>query len=91
MSNDEVEYRVIPVTRYIVTVFQRADGKACVGECGEFNNEHLAAEVAHALGKAHHESLGWPRDDERITYPSLPLPPTDDPARSPSSVTGCIS
>jgi hypothetical protein len=69
---ETIEYRVRPVTRYIVTRFaETADG--CAGnssKLGEYDNDGTAFEVAYALCRAEHERLGWPLGDERIKYPS---------------------
>lgn len=68
-----IEYRVRPVTRFIVTVF-RAAGDECHSSagCGEFDNEETAYAVGYALAKAEHDRLGWPIADERIQYPTRP-------------------
>lgn len=68
-----VEYRVRPVTRYVVTRFE-ASSKGGPGACprevsGEHPNSEQAHAVAHALCRAEHERLGWPLGDERIVYP----------------------
>lgn len=73
-----VEYRVRPVTRYIVTRFESErhdDGRvsACSNDCRqlgpEYANEETAFEVAYALCKQEHERLGYPLADERVQYP----------------------
>lgn len=72
---ETVEYRVRPVTRYIVT--RHYSGERCCG-CdikGEFDNPDIAHEVAYALCKDEHQRLGWPPADERITYPRRPNEP----------------
>lgn len=70
----KIEYRVRPVTRYIVTRFhQEGDGgSAGIDTKGEFGNEEIAYEVAYALCKHEHRQLGYPLDDERIKYPDAP-------------------
>lgn len=66
-----VEYRVRPVTRYIVTRFEtKVGGASHVEERGEYGNEYVAYEVGTALCKAEHDRLGWPVGDERICYPA---------------------
>ena len=74
----ELEYRVRPVTRYIVTAY-RSDpsGSGSVSQCGEYDNETIAYEVAYAMCKQAHEMLGWPIGDERVKYPERPLPPVE--------------
>ena len=68
----KIEYRVRPVTRYIVTRFESdgtaSNGGSCVGR-GEYDNAATAYEVGYALCKAEHEKLGWEPGDERIQYP----------------------
>lgn len=70
---DTVEYRVRPVTRYIVTRYERTESAGVSGGCvqqrGEYDNAETAYEVGYALCKAEHERLGWPPADERIQYP----------------------
>jgi len=69
-----IEYRVRPVTRYIVTRFyQKHSEIVCSGsgssQHGEFDNPTTAYAVAYALARQEHERLGWPLDDDRIKYP----------------------
>ena len=68
-----IEYKVRPVTRYVVTRFEnygRESNKGNVSETyGEFDNAETAYAVAYALCRAEHERLGWPVGDERIQYP----------------------
>ena len=75
-----VEYRVRPVTRYMVTRHERQesdDGRTGSGghsrQIGaEYANGDTAYQVAYALCKQEHELLGYPVADERITYPAHP-------------------
>lgn len=68
---EKIEYRVRPVTRFIVTRFHETDGGRTGGTetKGEYENYDVAHEVAHALCKHEHAELGWPLDDDRIRYP----------------------
>lgn len=70
---DKIEYRVRPVTRYIVTRFHSlSSDKGDTGgvqTLGEYDNADVAHEVGYALCKAEHDRLGWPPGDERIKYP----------------------
>lgn len=67
---DLIEYRVRPVTRYIVTRYHDLDdGRSGVETKGEFDNAETAHEVGYALCKDEHERLGYPTGDERIKYP----------------------
>lgn len=75
MSDELIEYRLRPVTRFLVTRFERScDGVCSIGSAGlgEFDNEDTAYHVAYALAKADHERKGWPIGDERIQYPKRP-------------------
>lgn len=71
-----IEYRVRPVTRYIVTRYERsASAQGQLGgsvSLGEYDNGDTAYAVAYALCKAEHEHLGYPIGDERIQYPLMP-------------------
>jgi len=71
-----IEYRVVPVTRFIVTRYERhesADGRtgSATGsrQQGEFPNGETAYAVAYALAREEHERLGYPPGDTRIRYP----------------------
>lgn len=69
----QIDYKVRPVTRYIITRFELSEnGGGGVESKGEYDNGQLAYEVAYALCKAEHERLGWPIGDERIQYPRDP-------------------
>jgi hypothetical protein len=73
----KVEYKVRPVTRFVVTRFYAdSDPSGCgVGSsvCGEFDNADVAYEVGYALCKAEHERLGLPIASMDIIYPQHPL------------------
>jgi hypothetical protein len=76
---DKIEYRVRPVTRYIVTRFhseavEGARGSVGSSVVGEYDNHEMAYEVGYALCKAEHDRLGWPPGDERIQYPGAVVP-----------------
>lgn len=72
-----VDYRVRPVTRWVVTRYSRQCNSAGMGTAGaseqrgEYGNYATAFEVANALCKMEHETLGYPPGDERISYPPL--------------------
>jgi len=77
----KVEYRVVPVDRYIITRYASGanDTAGCEGR-GEYDNADVAYEVAYALAKAEHDRLGWPAFDDRMQYPQHPrqgVPVTD--------------
>lgn len=75
-----IEYRVRPVTRYIVTRCDwekhengnESSGDSSVVGKGEYETADMAYEVGYALCKAEHDQLGYPSDDERIQYPRHP-------------------
>lgn len=75
-----VEFRVKPVTRYVVTKWEKDIEPEGMGSTGgpthvvtnggaEFDNHETAYAVAYALCRAEHERLGYPPYDERIQYP----------------------
>lgn len=77
----KVEYRVKPITRYVVTRYEEGHdesievgSKSWAGPStkGQYENADVAFEVAYALCRAEHEQLGWPVADERIQYPRHP-------------------
>jgi len=70
---DKIEYRVRPVTRYIVTRYHNEGdgGSAGVETKGEFDNADIAYEVGYALCKDEHQRLGYSLGDERIKYPTM--------------------
>lgn len=70
----KVEYRVRPVTRYVVTRHYESDGLSCGGTetKGEFANGEVAYQVAHALAADEHYRIGYPVGDDRVKYPTIP-------------------
>lgn len=66
---DLIEYKVRPVTRYVVTRYERRGNAGGSEQQGEFDNAATAYAVGYALCRAEHERLGWPVGDERIQYP----------------------
>jgi hypothetical protein len=69
MDLTKVEYRVRPITRFVVTRYHEEERGAGCETKGEYDNANVAFEVGYALCKAEHERLGWPVGDERIQYP----------------------
>lgn len=75
----KIEYRVRPVTRYIVTRYEEEStgiaGQPITGasstQYGEFDSHKEAYNVGYALCLAEHQRLGWPPGDERIRYPDV--------------------
>lgn len=75
MTNELIEYRIRPVTRYIVTKFEQDENCGSVGGLGgEFDNYESAYQVAYALADADHKRKGWEPGDERIQYPKYEPP-----------------
>jgi len=65
----KIEYRVRPVTRYIVTRYEEGANRHGAEERGEFSNFDMAYAVGYALAAQERERLGYPLGDERIRYP----------------------
>lgn len=68
----KVEYKVRPVTRFVVTRFEDGAGSSIKGE---FDSADVAYEVGYALAKEEHERLGLPIGSMDIIYPQHPLQP----------------
>jgi hypothetical protein len=74
----KIEYKVRPVTRYVVTRFHQEEVPNSTmvhggsDTKGEFDNFDIAYAVAYALAKEEHDRLGWLPGDERIQYPGIP-------------------
>jgi hypothetical protein len=65
-----IEYRVRPIDRFVITRFEdEGDGNRRSAFLGEYDSAELAHEVAYALCREEHRTLGWKLDDERIQYP----------------------
>jgi hypothetical protein len=78
MLPNKIEYRVRPITRYVVTRYEEGAGDESVAvnarfagsvQKGEYDNPDVAYEVAYALCKDEHQTLGWEPGDNRISYP----------------------
>lgn len=69
-----IEYKVRPVTRYVVTRFERAgEMKQSMSEVkGEFDNASTAYEVGYALCKEEHIRSGKAIGHEDFRYPEYP-------------------
>jgi hypothetical protein len=71
----KIEYRVRPVTRYVVTRYESSGGSESCGSVvgkGEYDNPDIAYEVGYALAKADQERLRLPPGDTRIMFPVHP-------------------
>jgi hypothetical protein len=73
-----IEYRIRPVTRYVVTRFEQSEPNehgVCSGGCdalGEFNNADTAYSVAYALCKLEHDKSGEEPGSMNFVYPDSP-------------------
>lgn len=76
-----IEYRVKPITRYIVTRHEELSeqdalmrgqqaGSRQIG--GEHDNAEVAYQVGYALARFEAENLGYGPDDMRLIYPQHP-------------------
>jgi hypothetical protein len=75
----KIEYKVRPVTRYIVTRFEckeAEDGsfgnQGASTQHGVFDSGAVAYEVAYALCRREHELSGQPIDSVNYRYPNIP-------------------
>jgi hypothetical protein len=78
--DSKIEYKVRPVTRYVVTRYQESlSGVTGSSQTkGEFDNHQAAFDVAYALCKDEHERLKLPVGSDLIKYPA------------PHSAMGCV-
>lgn len=67
-----IELRVRPITRYIVTRFERSERTGSSTQVGTYDNAQTAYEVAYALARAESERLGLPPGDMGVIYPEHP-------------------
>lgn len=87
MNLTKVEYRLRPVTRYIVTRYHQQETEGGRTGCsdsrviGEYDNAETAYAVGYAMCRNEHQNLGWPLGDERIQYPSHPEDCRAEPSR----------
>lgn len=68
-ATSKVEYRVRPITRYIVTRHVDTGNTGSTTERGQFDNYQTAYDVAYAMCKLEHDMEGSEPDDERFQYP----------------------
>lgn len=84
------EFRVRPVTRYIVTSYHEYEGGAKTTSGGrahgEFENADTAYQVAYALCRQKHEQLGYAPGDMRVKYPDPLVPSLEISRQSPPAV-----
>lgn len=68
----KVDYRVRPVTRYVVTRWEDGDNSCGSEQRGTFDNFQTAHEVAYALCKAEHDASDAAIDSAEFMYPLIP-------------------
>lgn len=68
----QVQYRVRPVTKFIVTRSEQGDNCGGVETRGQYENEEVAFQVACALCKAEHDKSGEPIGSMNFIYPETP-------------------
>ena len=68
----QIEYRIKPVTRYVVTRFHSGENVGGVNTCGEYLNGEVAYHVAYALCRTEHEKSGEPLGSTNFVYPDIP-------------------
>jgi hypothetical protein len=68
----KIEYKVRPVTRYVVTRYEESEGGRTGSSSvkGQYDNEHVAYEVAYALAKE--ESGRTDIGVDELFYPDHP-------------------
>jgi len=67
-----IEYRVRPVTRYIVTRFESEDRMGASSSCGEFDREDEALRVGFAAAKMDQEHYRFDHNQAEVIFPDLP-------------------
>lgn len=79
MDKQHTEYRIRPVTRFIVTKadwVERSNGTVSASTARqlgpEYANEEIAYEVAYALARQESERLECGLADDRVIYPTRP-------------------
>lgn len=68
----EIEYRVRPVTRYIVTRFEGDERGGSSSEIGTYPSEETAYHVGYALAKADMERQASVINAKRVIFPEDP-------------------
>lgn len=65
-----IEWRVRPVTRYIITRFEQDDQLAGSQSFGTYDDHSTASTVAEALSDKDLADQGWAKNDPRMIRPS---------------------
>lgn len=66
-----IEYKVRPVTRYIVTRFEDEDNLGSSTSCGEFDQEEAALRVGFALARNDLDHYGF-GGKAKVSFPDAP-------------------
>lgn len=64
-----IQYKVKPITRYIVTRYESGTNGGSVSERGQFDSYQTAYDVAYAMCKLEHDMEGSEPGDDRFQYP----------------------
>ena len=67
-----VEYRVRPITRYIITRYEATEQSRTSTQHGQFEDGATAYHVAYALCRAEHDRSGEPEGSMNFVYPAIP-------------------
>lgn len=67
-----IEYRVRPVTRFVVTRFESDGGMASSTSCGEFDREEAALRVGFAAAKMDQEEFRFDHNRAKVIFPDMP-------------------
>ena len=70
-----VEYKIRPVTRYVITRFTDEDRTRASETRGTYENGEVAYQVAYALCKMEHDASGEPVGSMNFIYPDAPVVP----------------
>ena len=75
-----IEYRVKPITRFIVTRFEEKDDGGAATQIGTYDNGATAYEVGYALCRLEHIKSGEPEASINFVYPGIPQGVSVDPS-----------
>lgn len=68
----KVEYKVRPITRYVITRYEEIGNAGRSEQRGVYDNGEIAYQVAYALCKMEHDQSGEPVGSTNFIYPSIP-------------------
>lgn len=64
-----IEYRVRPVTRFVVTRYEGAENAGSCVQVGEYPDKDVAFEVGYAMCRLEHDKSGEPVGSMNFIYP----------------------